>query len=218
MNEEIDARTKLHSEDHEQPGGRREMPPLPASCRTASNKRSRRRGAKKHADHTDHHRRISHMGSRHQAEQRDGQGIAKREKRSRSPDLVENVWEGVRGAALRDGHDNEQEAREGSRRGRDCREQIPVVASQHNPHGNRKTGVARKAKARKTSGGCRWRWRAASRHRSAAGGVARARRCFELRQTGSRRRCAGPGQHRTKRRRAQCSRRSRSLHSASIAA
>lgn len=78
MKEEINARTELHSEDHQQPGGQREVPPSPVSCGTASNKRSCRRGAKEDADHTDYHRRIPHMGSRPEAEQRDGQGIAKR--------------------------------------------------------------------------------------------------------------------------------------------
>ena len=72
------------------------------------------------------------MGSRHEAEQRDGQGIAKRQERSGSPDLLENVWEGVCGAALRNRDDDEQEACQRSGRGRDCREQIPVGPSQHN--------------------------------------------------------------------------------------
>jgi hypothetical protein len=102
------------------------------SCRTANNERSRRRGAKEDADHADHHRRIPHVGSRHEAEQRDGQRIAERQQRSGSPDLLENVWEGVWGAALRNGDDDEQEASKRSGRGRNCREQIPVGPSQHN--------------------------------------------------------------------------------------
>ena len=72
------------------------------------------------------------MGSRHKAEQRDGQRIAERQKRSGSRDLLENVWEGVWDAALRNRHDDEQEARKDSRRARDRRVQIPVGHSQHN--------------------------------------------------------------------------------------
>lgn len=72
------------------------------------------------------------MGSRHEAEQRDGQGIPKRQERSGGSDLLDNVWEGVWGAALRNRDDDEQETRKRSSRGRDCREQIPVAPSQHN--------------------------------------------------------------------------------------
>jgi hypothetical protein len=112
MAEQINACSELDTEDQQKKDGQGDVPPTPVPHRRASKNGAHARSAEHDADDTDNHCRIPHVGSRHQAEQRDGERIGKRQQRGGGADLLANIWQGLRGAALPNGPSDEQEARE----------------------------------------------------------------------------------------------------------
>ena len=90
--EEINPSRELEAEDQEKEDSQRDLPAALVLQRRAHKEGPHACGTEEEADDADHDSGIPHVGTRHQAEQRNRQRIGEREERSRSPDLLGNSW------------------------------------------------------------------------------------------------------------------------------